>query len=102
MCLLAFDLLGPSGILLAIVAVLLYGERLPDVAKTFGKQYLDFKKGIHSLREEFESVATGVRTHSEGGHSHSEADHDREEATAPKFEPPPAEADQGDSKPPAK
>jgi sec-independent protein translocase protein TatA len=90
-----FDILGPSGILLAVLAVLLYGERLPEVAKTFGKQYLDFKKGIHSLREEFETVATGVRSHGENGRSSSasEADHDREEPTAPKFEPPPPEPD---------
>jgi len=88
-----FDILGPSGILLAVLAVLLYGERLPEVAKTFGKQYLDFKKGIHSLREEFETVATGVRSHGENGQSPVDADHDREEPTAPKFEPPPPEPD---------
>jgi sec-independent protein translocase protein TatA len=87
-----FDIFGPSGILLAIVAILIYGERLPEVARTFGKQYMDFKKSLMSFREEFESLGSGVSTHKQIGSATAEPDHEREVATAPKFEVPPAEA----------
>ena len=78
-------------LILAILGVLLYGERLPEVAAKFGKQLMQLKKAAQSVR----------RRDRVGGHRRqvqaSLADwrrrtSDREEATAPKFEPPPAEA----------
>jgi sec-independent protein translocase protein TatA len=85
------DFLGPSGLLIvAVIAVLLYGERLPEVAKSFGKNFMDLKKSIQGIREELETAArdaTSTVTRS----IEKQENPDREEATAPKFEPPPSE-----------
>lgn len=82
------DFLGPSElIIVAVVAVLLYGERLPEVAKSFGKNFMDLKKSVQGIREEFEAAATDV-TSTVTKSVHKEEAADRDEATAPKFEPP--------------
>jgi sec-independent protein translocase protein TatA len=84
-----FDFLGPSGIILvAVIAVLLYGERLPEVARTFGKNFLELKKSIQGVRQELEAAARDVTT-SVRESIEKPQPVDREEATAPKFEPPP-------------
>ena len=86
-----FDFLGlQTIILLAIVGVLLYGERLPEVAARFGQQLMQLKKAAQSVRSEIESVASEAKY--SVNRSMEKADETfREEATAPKFEPPPAE-----------
>jgi sec-independent protein translocase protein TatA len=71
------------------VAVLLFGNKLPSVARSLGKSVTDFKKGMSGLEEEFHSA-------SEGGSSRPKVTkypdvEDRDEPTAPKFEPPTAE-----------
>jgi sec-independent protein translocase protein TatA len=85
------DFLGFQGILLlAILGVLLYGERLPEVAASFGKQFMQLKKSVQGIRNEIESVAFDAK-HSVTRSMEQSDDSSREEATAPKFEPPPAE-----------
>jgi sec-independent protein translocase protein TatA len=84
------DFLGPSGIIIvAVIAVLLYGERLPEVARTFGKNFLELKKSMQGVREELEAAARDVTTSVRQSIEKPEPV-DREEATAPKFEPPPS------------
>src|SRR5271155_2532812 len=87
-----FDVLGLQWFLiLAILGVLLYGERLPEVAAKFGQQLMHLKKAAQSVRNEIESVANDAKYKAVSGSEN--ADHrDREEPTAPKFEPPPEEA----------
>jgi sec-independent protein translocase protein TatA len=86
-----FDFLGVQGFLiLAILGLLLYGERLPEVAASFGKQLMQLKKSVQGIRNEIESVAFDAKDSI--ARSLEKADDSlREEATAPKFEPPPAE-----------
>jgi sec-independent protein translocase protein TatA len=83
-------------LLLAIVGLLLYGERLPEVAASLARQFGELKKGFQGIRHEIESVAFDVK-HSVEGSLDKTDDLPREEATAPKFEPPPAEPDGGTS-----
>ena len=86
------DIFGLQGILLlAILGVLLYGERLPEVAAKFGGQLMQLKKAAQAVRSEIESVATDTKYGVAQGLERS-VDTAHEEATAPKFEPPPAEA----------
>jgi sec-independent protein translocase protein TatA len=91
---LGFFSMGPSEMLIiGIVAVLLFGERLPEVGRSLGKSFIEFKKGISGLENEFRS-ATSVATHSPTASRAATVDH--EEATAPKFEPPQSEPPQSE------
>ena len=75
-------------LVLGAIAVMLYGERLPEVARSFGKGLMEVKNGVRGLQREIEDAvnsATSVDTSSK----YQEFE-DREEATAPKFDPPPS------------
>ena len=85
------DFLGIQGFLiLAVLGVLLYGERLPEVAASLGKQFMHLKKSVQGIRDEIQSAAFDA-SHSVNRSLDNADDWSREEATAPKFEPPPAE-----------
>jgi sec-independent protein translocase protein TatA len=80
--------LGPTEmVIVLIVAVLLFGKRLPEVGRSLGKGLIEFKKGIRGIEDEIDTAASHSGTQSS---QHDEVD-DREEATAPKFEPPTSE-----------
>ncbi len=85
--------LGPQElVIVGVVAVLLFGKRLPEVARSVGKSYHEFKRGladIGSAVDVRESLNTSSPPPSYSD-SHDDYD-DYEEATAPKFEPPPGE-----------
>jgi len=68
------------------LAVLLFGSRLPSVARSLGKSMTEFKRGLTDIQDEVRSVD---RAPVKSSRFH-EID-DRDEATAPKFEPPAAE-----------
>lgn len=110
-----FDGLSPvTLIFIGAIAVLLFGEHLPEVARTFGKKFADLRKNVQSIQDEIRSAATAatselsstfdVNTTTSGTGSPSasngssgstrkrrsrDSDEDYEEATAPKFVPPP-------------
>lgn len=92
---LAFFSPGPMEMLIiGVIAVLLFGKRLPEVGRSLGKGLMEFKKGINGIEEEFNSsVHSSPRSTSP---RQVEAE-EREEATAPKFEPPPASGNGGDA-----
>jgi sec-independent protein translocase protein TatA len=80
-------------LVLGALAVLLFGERLPEVAKSFGKGFMELKKGVHGIQQEIESAVKSVTTvdvPSGNAATRYPEPEDREEATAPKFEPPPS------------
>ena len=43
-------------VLILIVAVLLFGRRLPDVARNIGKSFTEFKKGIREAQDDVKSA----------------------------------------------
>lgn len=76
-------------LMLGVIAVLLFGERLPEVARSVGKGLMEFKRGVRSIQDEVEGAinsATSVSSSSSPTPHYKEPE--REEATAPKFEPP--------------
>ncbi|MCO6454868.1 MAG: twin-arginine translocase TatA/TatE family subunit [Pirellulaceae bacterium] len=91
--------------IIGVVAVLLFGKKLPEVARSLGSSYRDFRKGLGDIQSQmdFRDVYSG------GTSSYSSASTSRrttttyddyddlDEATAPKFEPPPAEPELGGS-----
>jgi len=91
MSLLAFDFsFNPfQVIILGVIAVLLFGKRLPEVGRSLGKHIAEFRKGIRSIEDVIHQAGTSINTddYSQPAAHHNADDHD--EATAPKFEPPP-------------
>lgn len=97
-------------VFLGIIAILLFGERLPEVARVWGKKFVDFKRSVQGIQDELRSAAFSAtsaidsatkslesQVTSSGSSSSSKSskragssnsDDDYEETTAPKFVPP--------------
>ena len=80
---------------LGVIAVLLFGRKLPDMAKYLGKSVVEFKKGMHGLESGFEDVANPTAT-STAAPAPAEAIRppQRGAPAAPKFDDVPAAAPQ--------
>lgn len=48
---------GTEIIVIGIIALLLFGSRLPKVAKSMGKSIVEFKKGIKGVQDEIEDAS---------------------------------------------
>lgn len=85
--------LGTSELLiLGVVAILLFGKNLPDVARKFGKSYREFRRGLSDLQSQvnFTDVMDAAPSRpSPPKKTYSDYD-DYDDVSAPKFEPPPA------------
>ena len=82
--------------IVAVVAILLFGKNLPEMAKKFGGMYRDFRKSLDDLRSQVDFTDTFNSAPSRprpARKSYSEYD-DLDEISAPKFEPPPAAAEE--------
>jgi sec-independent protein translocase protein TatA len=87
-----FDSLGPQEMLIVgVIAILLFGEKLPEVGRKFGASLMEFKKSVRGLQDEITSATNSVTSSmtGQGSPSREESHEDRDEATAPKFVPPP-------------
>lgn len=80
-------------VIIGIVAVLLFGSRLPEVAKSLGKSYREFKRGLTDLQSSVDITEPYEPSSSSAAYSSRTYDDydDQDVATAPKFEPPPSE-----------
>jgi sec-independent protein translocase protein TatA len=48
-------------IIILIIAVLLFGKRLPEIARGLGKSMTEFKKGVHEVEETKDELVNDVR-----------------------------------------
>ena len=75
-------------IVIGVLAVLLFGSKLPEVARSLGSSYQQFRKGLSdiqsSIKEDMDSVKQSVDLLPD----YSDLDSDYDEPSDSKFEPP--------------
>jgi sec-independent protein translocase protein TatA len=49
---------GPEMIIVAVVCLLIFGNRLPSVMRSLGKSVTEFKKGISGIEEDIDQAGT--------------------------------------------
>ena len=77
----------PELIIFGTIALLLFGKRLPEVARSLGKGIVEFKKGVRGIEDEV-STSTYNSSASTSSTPRPTVSEDVAEVTAPKFEPP--------------
>lgn len=78
--------IGPMEmIIFGVIALLLFGKRLPEVARSLGKGIVEFKKGVRGIEDDMDD---NMSKRSSQPQSRPIPEDDRAEVTAPKFEPP--------------
>ena len=76
-------------VMFGIVALLLFGARLPEVARTLGGSYRELKKSVGEFQKEFQAIE---RYEPPKAKSNSAVtDETPRETSAPKFTPPPSD-----------
>lgn len=76
---LAFGLGNTEFMIIGLIAVLLFGNRLPSVARSMGKSFIEFKKGVRGIEEDVADVTDAAQV--------SQKDTSAS-PSAPRFEPP--------------
>ncbi len=49
---------GWEWLVILIVALLIFGKRLPDVMRSLGKGIVEFKKGVSGIEEDVDKAST--------------------------------------------
>jgi sec-independent protein translocase protein TatA len=83
-------------VIIGIVAILLFGKRLPEVARTWGKHYSEFRRSLAEIQSQMDmsdiySSRPSSTSYTKSKPSSTDDYDDYDKATAPKFEPPPSE-----------
>lgn len=97
--------LGPYEMLIVgVVAVLLFGSRLPSVARSAGRSLTEFKRGMQDLQEDVRrSIDTEEAYAHDSGSSASEGVNEQYtgDLSPPSYEPAESEENSEDSRPEA-
>ena len=85
-----FNLQPGEMMVLLVVAVLLFGKRLPEVGRSLGKGLTEFKKGLRGVEDEFDAPSTSAYSTASASSTSdlSRASDDAGMISVPKFEPP--------------
>jgi sec-independent protein translocase protein TatA len=80
----------------AVIAVLLFGSKLPEVARSLGGSYREFRRGLNDMQQQFREVerevVRAIDTPSSKKIDLTEDEDVDREPSAPKFTPPPIES----------
>ena len=77
----------PEMVIVGGIALLLFGKRLPEVARSLGKGIVEFKKGVRGIEDDVDT-STYNTDYPSSSNSRPVPDEEQTEVTAPKFEPP--------------
>ena len=86
--------LGPfEMVVIGVIAVLLFGSNLPEVARKFGGSYREFRRGLNDVQQQFKTAEREAKNTFLGDDSVSsgasdEIEDEPSEPAAPKFKPP--------------
>lgn len=84
-------------VVVGVVAILLFGSNLPQVARSVGKQYRDLRRGLNDIQDQFRQAEREVTKAFDApaksiNDTFNEIDQElNREPSVPKFTPPPAE-----------
>ncbi len=78
---------GTEMIIILVVALLLFGNRLPQVARSIGKSLNEFRRGMQGLEQELKSAINETPPPAPPK-KRAENEEDRQAPVAPKFIPP--------------
>jgi sec-independent protein translocase protein TatA len=79
-------------IFFGIIALLLFGKRLPEVARSLGKGLTEFKKGMKGVEDDFRTAYRDADREPAAAQRRPEPlSEENRELRAPKFEPPKSE-----------
>ena len=83
--------LGPAEMLfVGMIALLLFGKKLPEVARSLGKGVIEFKKGLRGIEDDIDTNIYSSRNDNSSNSRPIPKD-ESVETSAPKFEPPKSE-----------
>ena len=77
----------PEMLIVGVIALLLFGKRLPEVARSLGKGIVEFKRGVRGIEDEVDQATYTESAGSRPAPKEETAD----DFTAPKFELPKSE-----------
>ncbi len=84
--------MGPFEMMvIGVVAVVLFGGNLPEVARKLGGSYREFRRGLNDVQQQFrmaEYEATKALSMDEPVKSPDDEEEEPEEPSVPKFTPP--------------
>ncbi len=79
-------ILSPAHMLIfGVIAILLFGNRLPTVARSLGRSLSEFKKGMNDLEQDFKS---SIYSEPKQRVTYSNSNEQAEQPAGPRFEPP--------------
>lgn len=81
-------------VLFGIIALMLFGSRLPEVARNFGGTYRDLRRKVDEFQREFRDWDRAEPTNTRKPTFPTEEEIERSEPTSPKFTPPPPDDDE--------
>ncbi len=80
---------GSEWLIVLVIALLLFGKRLPEVARNMGKGIVEFKKGVKGIEEEVEDASSEPEGHGSGASSSSPHVYDDQPASQDTSDHPP-------------